>query len=215
MVNMLEQINKLIGESDTEILAGLYTNIFYSCFEDTFVSGFYQSAKTSRLRKITKDGYVEVTILVESNLGTLPDRPSDSNKFYELLNIVGGNREMAKISPIIQFKVLPKNFLDVDRWLNNLSNVSIQIDIKSNVHSNKESVESFSIKDLKIIESYQVENLSVAKTASGSVVDVSSKNPAIFTVNLSDWIVEALSKNYLRLSIMDKLLYHRASLPIV
>lgn len=121
---------------------------------------------------------------------------------------------MAKISPIIQFKVLPKDFLGVDRWLNNFSSVSIGIEIRSSVQSNKEVEESFSIKDLKIIESYQVENLSVAKTASGSVVDVSSKNPAVFTVTLSDWIVEAISKNYLRLSVMDKLLYRRASLPI-
>ena len=212
---MLEQINKLIDESDTEILAGLYTNIFYSCFADTFVSGFSQSSKTSCLRKITNDGYVEITILVESGLGTLPDRPSDSNRFYELLSIVGGNRVMAKISPIIQFKVLPKDFLSVDKWLNSFSNISIKIDVRSSIHSNKKIEENFSVKDLKITENYEVENLSVAKTASGSVVDVSSKNPAIFTVILSNWIVEALSKNYLRLNIMDRLMSRQGSLPIV
>ncbi len=117
---------------------------------------------------------------------------------------------MARIAQVIQFKVLPKNFLVVDKWLSSLS--EIYIDIEAASFSNEEIKEKIFYKDLRIIESYQIENLASAKTASGTVVDVSSKNPAMFTVTVSDWITDALSKDYLRMSIVDKLSYSSANL---
>lgn len=213
---MLEQINNLIGESDTEMLAELYTNIFYSCFADIFVSDFFQTGKAFILTKATKEHLVDVMATISSEFDNgLPIRPSDSIKFYELLNVVGGNRKMAKISPVIQFKVSPKDFLNVEKWLNSLCAVLININITSKSRSDNTVEETFSVKDLKIIESYKVENLVIAETVNGSVVDTSNKTPAVFIVTVSDWIVDALSKDYLRLNVVEKLLYRPNLLPIV
>lgn len=212
---IIAQINDLIGETDSEVLAEIYTNIFYACFANTFVSCFSQTTNALRLRKTTKGGYVDLVIVVESNADHLPKRPGDSIKFYELLNVVGGNRKMANISPVIQFKTLPKHFLEVDEWLKSISSVSISLDVRSNSVLQNDREETFAATNLKIIESYQVENLSVANTASGAVINLSGTSPAAFTVTLSDWIVDALSKDYLRLSVVEKLLRGRELLPVI
>jgi hypothetical protein len=213
---MIEQTNKLIGETDLQTLGEIYTSIFYSCFANKNVSGFSQSVNAFQICKISGNYRYELRVIIMSDHDDgLPDRIQDSVKFYDLLNLVGGNRPMAKISPIIQFKILPEDFLRVDKWLSSLSKISIDINVYSGLCSDKETEETFSVEDLKIFESYQAENLSVAKTVSGSIIDVSSKTPVSFTVTLSDWIVEALSKDYLKLSVSDKLFYNRNLLPVI
>lgn len=212
---MIEEINRLIGETDAELLAQIYTNIFYTCFTNTFITGFSQTTNALRLRKTTEKGYVDLLIIAESNSESLPDRPGDSIRFYELLDVVGGNRKMAKISPIIQFKTLPETVSNVDQWLKIISSVSIDLNVAANTDPDSQEEETFFAENLKIIESYEVEKLSVARTVNGEVVDVCSKEPAAFSVTLSDWIVEALAKNYLRLNIVEKLHCRRELLPVI
>jgi hypothetical protein len=212
---MIKQINDLLGETDSDVLAEFYTSIFYSCFADMFLSGFTQSAKSFCLSKHIDEGCIDVIVTISFEKDKLPSRPEDSVRFYELLNIVGGNQRMAKISPIIEFKILPENFLSIDKWLSDLSSVSFEINLKSRLDSDDETEEIFSVKNLKIIEEYKVENLSLAKTASGSIIDISNKLPATFTVTISDWVVEALSKDYLRLNVGEKLLRRKKLLPVV
>jgi hypothetical protein len=179
---MIEQINNFIGQADSQVFGEFYTGLFYSCFSNKILFGFSQTNNAFRLRRITKSSRVDISVSITSKSDYGLPNNSDSVRFFDLLDIVGGNRRMAKISPVIKFKVLPKNFLVVDKWLSSLS--EIYIDIEAASFSNEEVKEKISYKDLRIIESYQIENLASAKTASGTVVDVSSKNPAMITVTI-------------------------------
>jgi hypothetical protein len=89
------------------------------------------------------------------------------------------------------------------------------ISVSAGFCSGKEIKETYCVENLKIVEGYQVAGLPVATTANGQIIDVAAKTPILVTVTISDWIVEALSKDYLRLSIFNKLSFKKSLLPII